>query len=297
MGPSPAQRNPRLLSPESGAVCILGGDPVSLAVIRAAEPAATSLDLLGAARRTLRIPRRRLREIVGRVPVLHPLPHVAGHVVQPVPVGREALDRRVAAVPVQHAILVGKHALPQVRLVLAARGQLVAPGVFRPVQPSAGGEFEFRLGRQARPAPVAVRGSVLPGEVHDRKPGHLLVGGSRSVRVAPVRAIALGPAVLLRIEDPGPAEALGLGNVARGVRELRVLGVRHFVLVDVEGIQHDAVGGALKRKALVRAHHELAPGDEGHPGGVGWGLRSSTRFQRGAGPAADCERGHSGHCR
>ncbi len=48
------------------------------------------------------------------------------------------------------------------------------------------------------------------------------------MRMAPVSAVALGPAILAGVEDAGPSEAFGLRNKAGGVCKEGVLAVRDF---------------------------------------------------------------------
>src|SRR5262249_56950489 len=55
------------------------------------------------------------------VPIRGPLPHVAGHVVEPVTVGRKTSHRRCSLEPVFFKILPGEFALPGVGHVLAIR--------------------------------------------------------------------------------------------------------------------------------------------------------------------------------
>src|SRR5215510_4227643 len=74
------------------------------------------------------------------VPVHGPLPHVAGHVVEPVTVGRKTAHRRCSLEPVFFKILPGKFALPGVGHVFAIRCKSIAPDELRTVQSAARGE-------------------------------------------------------------------------------------------------------------------------------------------------------------
>src|SRR6185312_15577133 len=71
---------------------------------------------------------------VGAVAIGAPLPDVAGHVVEAVPVGREGPDRRRALVAVGGQVLEGEAPLPEVRARLPAGGPVVAPGEALAVQ-------------------------------------------------------------------------------------------------------------------------------------------------------------------
>src|SRR5690606_15573571 len=99
--------------------------------------------------------------------VARPLPDVADHVVEPVPVGRERADGRGPLEAVQGEVLDRELALPRVRHEAPAREELVAPGVGRAVAPAARGELPFGLGGQVLAGPARVRQRVFVGDVHD----------------------------------------------------------------------------------------------------------------------------------
>src|SRR5262245_39264629 len=67
------------------------------------------------------------------VPICGPLPHVAGHVVEPVAIGRETSYRRSPLKTILLQILPGEFALPGVRHVLAVRCKRISPDKFRTV--------------------------------------------------------------------------------------------------------------------------------------------------------------------
>src|SRR5215469_6776639 len=82
----------------------------------------------------------------GAIPIRGPLPDVAGHVEEAVPIRRKRTDRRRARVAVFERVVVWKLAVPRVGHDLSARLHLVAPGVHRAVQTAARGEFPLGFG-------------------------------------------------------------------------------------------------------------------------------------------------------
>src|SRR5207249_671224 len=92
----------------------------------------------------------------GLIPVVAPLPDVAGHVVQAEAVGRVGADRGGAGVAVVGGVAAGEGALEGVGHPLAAGSGLVAPVVGLAVEPAAGGVLPLRLGRQALAGPLGV---------------------------------------------------------------------------------------------------------------------------------------------
>src|SRR5262245_9369540 len=91
--------------------------------------------------RPLRIARERsLRGqrliIVMSIPSARPFPHIAGHVIQSVGIGRERRDRRSTLVTIFFRILIWKMSLEGVRHELAAGLQLIAPRVRLSLKPS-----------------------------------------------------------------------------------------------------------------------------------------------------------------
>lgn len=61
-----------------------------------------------------------------------------------------------------------KRAPPDVAALPAARCELIAPGVPRLVEATAGCPFPFRLGREPLAGPGSVSRCVMPGDVHHR---------------------------------------------------------------------------------------------------------------------------------
>ena len=97
-------------------------DPIALAVVLPAEPAAPALHLLVPGAWPLGVVHRGPAEVVRGVPVIDPLPDIAGHVLEAIAVGWELLHRAVAAEAVQDAVLLREGALPQVGSVDPAPG-------------------------------------------------------------------------------------------------------------------------------------------------------------------------------
>src|SRR5262249_15573254 len=79
------------------------------------------------------------------IPIGAPLPHIAGHVVEAVPVWRVRFHRRRPLVAVLHGVLVGNRALPDVALGMLLGERLIAPDVRLSIQPAAGRTFPLRL--------------------------------------------------------------------------------------------------------------------------------------------------------
>src|SRR5512132_1296090 len=80
----------------------------------------------------------RLRNLlVLLIPICGPLPNIAGHLVQPVAVGRKTSHRCRPLETVFFEILPGKFTLPRIRHVLPVRSECIAPDKLGAVQSSA----------------------------------------------------------------------------------------------------------------------------------------------------------------
>ena len=220
--------------------------------------------------------------------VARPLPDGTGHVVQAVPVGREAPDRGRAALARRLEVLPGELALPRVGHHLPLRARVVAPGVDRAVQPAAGGELPLGLGRQLLARPRGVRVGVLRGHVGDRVPVQAARRAARPARMPPVGArgvppplghvpqvhrpagreehqrarvqqVRVRPGILRRVERP-----LGDGHVPGRGHEPAELRDRDRVVIHPEAIDLDAARRAFLRVEVLRAHQELAARHPGH---------------------------------
>src|SRR5207244_7763123 len=101
------------------------------------------------------------------IPVGAPLPHVAGHVVEPVPVWRVRFYRRRPFEAVLHGVLVRKRALPNVALGMLLRERLISPDVGLPIQPAAGRKFPLGLRGQAFSCPARIGDGIVPGDLDD----------------------------------------------------------------------------------------------------------------------------------
>src|SRR5580765_4921493 len=104
--------------------------------------------------------------VMSAVPVGGPLPHVSDHVVEAIAVGRIRGDRGGARVAVIARVLVRKLPLPGVGHVPVLRHELIAPGIFRAIEPTARGEFPLRFGRQLLPRPAGVGLGVPVSDMH-----------------------------------------------------------------------------------------------------------------------------------
>src|SRR5262245_52433736 len=101
------------------------------------------------------------------VPVGTPLPDVAGHVIEPIAVGRERLHRRRPLVAVLGSVLVRELALPEVGERLLVGWLVVAPGIGLAIQSTTGGELPLRLGRQTLAGPLRIGHGIVPGDVNN----------------------------------------------------------------------------------------------------------------------------------
>src|SRR5262249_10492646 len=111
---------------------------------------------------------RALGEGVGTVPVGRPLPHVAGHVVEPVAVGREGPDRRRAREAIVRGLVIREVSRERFRRVAPAWTEVVTPRVALPFQSPARAVLPFRLRGQALARPLRVRFRVVPRHLDDR---------------------------------------------------------------------------------------------------------------------------------
>src|SRR5436309_3272325 len=141
--------------------------------------------------------------VVGAIPITDPLPHVAGHVVQPVPVGRKPRHRPDAREPVLARVVVGKMPLVGVRHPLAPWLERVAPRIELPGETAARRELPLRFGRQALPGPRRIRLRVCVGDVHYRE---LILPRYRAPwtqGMTPVRALHVRPPLEVVIQRDG----------------------------------------------------------------------------------------------
>src|SRR4029079_16479153 len=73
---------------------------------------------------------RRVALVLGRVPILGPLPDIADHVVDAVPVRRKRRHRRRTVEAVLTKIVAGKITLPGIGHVKTLKREFLAPGEF-----------------------------------------------------------------------------------------------------------------------------------------------------------------------
>ena len=243
----------------------------------------STLGLRGAQQASAAWPRMTRGEIVTR-----PFPDVAGHVEQAVAVGGEGADRGRSLIAVGEQVLPGELALPGVGHHPAARRELIAPCVHRPVEAAAGRVFPFRLGGQFLAGPCRVGFGVFVGHVGHRvppaaaavtaRPGGPPPAGPRHVR-PPVAVIPQVNRALGAVEDQRPwhqqrrigvgvagrvERALGDGQVPGGGHEAPVFGHGHRALVHPEAVHRDLVHRAFLRIEAGRAHPERAARDPFH---------------------------------
>jgi hypothetical protein len=126
--------------------------PVAMAVRRCAQ-VRTALDnspvlfadVLSAGRTACMNRRVGRRHVVGRPRSGRPLPDVAGHVVEAVPVWGKSLHRRCPVKAVGPKVLPRESALPGVGHDATSRHEVPAPGVASAVQPATGGVLPLGL--------------------------------------------------------------------------------------------------------------------------------------------------------
>ena len=97
---------------------------------------------------------RGIGRVPGGEPIGGPLPDIAGHLVQPVAIGREGAHRAGALEPVAGEVAPGEGALPGIGQVHAA-GVSSSPQANSGLQPAARRELPLRLGRQRLAGPGA----------------------------------------------------------------------------------------------------------------------------------------------
>ena len=154
------------------------------------------------------------------VEIQHPLPHIAGHIVNAV--GAYALRKNAHIRSLRDMSV--KTQPRHIR-------RRIAPGVHPPVRP-ARRLFPLRLRGQPHAGPLAVGVGILPGHPHHR----LL----RPVAQAVV-------AVNRRLPS-------------RGLHKRRIQGVRHLIFINMEGVHVDFMLGRLVAADPVVAAHRERPG-------------------------------------
>src|SRR5262249_38099524 len=154
-------------------------------------------------------PRREAFVVVVAIPIGAPLPDIARHVMKPIAVGWERANGGSRAEAVFRGVLVREAPLPDVGHPFAFGLQFISPRIGLALQPTASGEFEFGLCRQALAGPLGISDGVLPGNLNNGMPGAppKIAGGS--LRVPPVSALHVIP----------PAEMVVQGNRTFGRRE------------------------------------------------------------------------------
>src|SRR6266571_5480841 len=154
------------------------------------EDAAASGDALGAARRAMRVARRRMSVVARVVPVGDPFPHVAGHVQQAVRAcsARKRVDGRGVGVAVVVLRITPRQVAAAIAVVEPSGIELLPPRIYALIGP-AGGLLPFRLGGQTGFAPLAERHGVGVRHTDDGVGGERLVA---EVVLPGLRACPLG---------------------------------------------------------------------------------------------------------
>ncbi len=205
------------------------------------------------------------------VPVGRPLPHVAGHLEQPVAVGRERLGRRRVLPPVGLGVVVGEVALPHIGHVAAAGRELLAPHELGGLQAAPGRPFPLGLGRQILAGPGGVRLDVGPGHMHHRVISEAADRALRPAWVPPVGARHPRPPRVGVVERHRPArfaEHRRGRHQHLGERPRVVGGFGHLLgHRDVPGLLHEAGELVVGHRAAV--HPESTDGHEVRRGLLG----------------------------
>src|SRR6202008_3906945 len=109
-------------------------------------------------------------EVVGAIPIRDPLPSVPGHVVEAITVRRELSGTRragrTAGLRIHDERKLALLRVPEVQHLLAARRELVAPGVGRLLEAAARRELPLGLCRQSLAGPLRVRQRVVVRNLH-----------------------------------------------------------------------------------------------------------------------------------
>src|SRR4029077_11603546 len=130
------------------------------------------------------------------IPIGGPLPHVTGHVVEPVAIRRKRPHRRRSFKPVKLKILPREVALPSVGHMFAARSKFVTPNELRTIQPSARSELPLGFRWQLFSYPFGIGFNVFVGDMHHGMFRFPLQRACRSLRMPPVRSGNVYPPVV-----------------------------------------------------------------------------------------------------
>ena len=215
--------------------------------------------------RRVRAGSRRAVAVVRRVePVGAPLPHVAGHVVQPEAVRREGVDRRRAGEAVGGGVAAGERALEDVHQVLPVRLELVAPREHRcrASPPRAAYSHSASVGRRV-PVHAAVRRGVVPRDVDDRVVVAPVEIGLRAVRMAPVGAVDLAPP---RRADDAAVSGKSSGRKPAKTNDQPKRSASVTWPVASTNAAKRVVGDGVRRRSRTATARRRAPGPRRRPG-------------------------------
>src|SRR5262249_26775305 len=107
-----------------------------------------------------------------------PLPDVAEHVVEAIPVGGKGIDGRGALVSIELEVLPRESALPGIGHRPPVGGERFPPRVGRALEAAAGREFPFGFDRQLLSSPGRVGTRIFVSDVHD---GMVIATGDAAV--------------------------------------------------------------------------------------------------------------------
>ena len=156
---------------------------------------------------------------VGPVPVAHPVPNIATHVVQAVTIGGKTHHRRGSHKSIFLGVFVGKISGPCIGHELAIALEFITPRIALAFKPTARGEFPLGFGGQTLAGPFRISIRIVPRHLHHR----VLLA---SIKIA-LRALGMLP---VGTRSPAPPHA-HFTQVDRpiGRGENQRTGLQHFI--------------------------------------------------------------------
>ena len=231
-------------------------------------------------------------------PIRAPLPRIANHVVQAIPIGGKAFHRRGARKTIFIGVEIWKMSLPNVGHALSVRHKVVTPRVTFLLQPTARGKLPLGLGGQSLAGPLRIRARIAPRNLHHRMIPTSIQITRRTFRMLPIRAgnplppracVVAAHWLICRREYQRARDQLLLRWFGCASRKLQLqllpirnlLGLRYkmrrinkpleLLVGDLGHIHHErghfhAVSGALGfiRLRIIRAHDKLATRNMNH---------------------------------
>ena len=307
-----------------------GADHVAGAVLVRAEEGPAPVDALlfrrfggiirgGRSGRIFGDAARQLEPRIGvrAIPVTHPLPGIAGFIVEAVTVGGELRDGRQPRESVLALVLDGEAALPGIGHELAPGIELIPPGIHAAGETAAGGEFPLGLGGQALSSPLGVGHGIRIGDLDDGVVVLPFDIALRPFRMAPVGPFFVSPPLEIILQGDGIGRGgkdggagdeilrrrgrelflgrrdLGDSLVTRRRHKRRKLGIGHFSFIHPEGVHrhaddgpgigHGVLASAAEAGGVLTAHGEFPAGNPSHTfrSGAGSGRFVCHRRQKG----------------